>query len=315
MARTRAVSEPERTPDRPGPGPVPTPVLRSLDLAVRKRVESLVPGDHRTPSVGTGTELLTVRPYQPGDDVRQMDWNVTARTREPHVRVHVGERSLTTWLALDLSASMTFGTTLRRKADVAEGVALALGHVATRRGNRLGVIAVGAGDPMIMPPRQGRMGLLTLLASLRAEPEADGAGATSLHTALGKLRAVARSAGLVAVVSDFRGERDWGSALRALRARHGLLCVEVRDPREMTLPAVGSLWMTDPETGRQVQVDTGSRRLRERFAAASAEERAEVGAEIRSAGADHLVLSTDGDWLRELASHLRRTRAAGARAA
>jgi len=277
-------------------------------------VESLVPGDHRTPSVGTGTELATIRPYQPGDDVRQMDWNVTARTREPHVRVHVAERSLNTWLALDLSASMTFGTTLRRKADVAEGVALALGHVATRRGNRLGVLAVGAGDPLILPPRQGRMGLLTLLAALRAEPEPDGAGATSLAATLGKLRAVARSAGLIAVVSDFRGERHWGSALRALRARHGLLCVEVRDPRELALPAVGSVWMTDPETGRQVQVDTGSRRLRERFAAAAAQERQAVGAEIRSAGADHLVLSTDGDWLRELAAHLRRTQRPGGRA-
>jgi len=313
MARVRALAEPERTPDRPGPGPVPTPVLRSLDLAVRKRVESLVPGDHRTQTVGTGTELATVRPYQPGDDVRQMDWNVTARTREPHVRVHVGERSLTTWLALDLSASMTFGTAERRKADVAEGVALAIGHVATRRGNRLGVIAVSAAEPRILAPRQGRMGLLALLASLRAEPEADGAGATSLGAALWKLRAVARSAGLVVVVSDFRGERDWGPGLRALRARHGLLCAEIRDPRELALPDVGLLWMVDPETGRQVRVDTGSRKLRARFAAAAAEERAAVRDEIRSAGADHLVLSTQGDWLRELATHLRRTERGGAR--
>lgn len=306
MARSRALIEPERTPDRPGPGPVPTPVLRSLDLAVRRRVESLVPGDHRTPTIGTGTELAGIRPYQPGDDVRAMDWNVTARTREPHVRVHVGERSLTTWLVLDLSASMTFGTADRRKADVAEGVALAIGHVATRRGNRLGVIAVGAGDPLILPPRQGRMGLLALLASLRAEPEADGSGPTSLGPALAKLRAVARSAGLVAVVSDFRGLTDWGFALRALRARHGLLCAEIGDPREAALPNVGSLWMVDPETGRQARVDTGSRKLRERFAAAAAQEREEVAAEIRSSGADHLVLSTEGDWLRELATYLRR---------
>lgn len=309
--RATSLAEPIRTPDRPGPGPVPAPVLRSLDIAVRRRVESLVPGDHRTPSVGTGTELATIRPYQPGDDVRAMDWNVTARTREPHVRVHVGERALTTWLVLDLSASMTFGTAERRKADVAEGVALAVGHVATRRGNRLGVIAVGAGEPIILPPRQGRMGLLALLASLRAEPEADGAGATALGTALAKLRAVARSAGLVVVVSDFRGERDWGPPLQALRARHGLLCAEVRDPRELSLPAVGTLWMVDPETGRQVQVDTGSRRLRERFASAAAAEREAVRAEIRGADADHLVLSTEGDWLRELASHLRRTERGG----
>ena len=309
--RATALAEPVRTPDRPGPGPVPAPVLRSLDLAVRKRVESLIPGEHRTPSIGTGTELSQIRPYQPGDDVRQMDWNVTARTREPHVRVHVGERALTTWLVLDVSASMTFGTAERRKADVAEGVALAVGHVASRRGNRLGVLAVGSGEPVVLPPRQGRLGLLGLLATLRAEPEPDGAGATSLGAGIGKIRAVARARGLVVVVSDFRGPLDWGAPLRALRARHGILCAEIRDPREMALPAVGALWMQDPETGRQVQVDTSSRRLRERFSAAAAEERAGVGAEIRSAGADHVILSTEGDWLRALAGHLRRTERAG----
>jgi uncharacterized protein (DUF58 family) len=309
--RPTALTEPERTPDRPGPGPVPAPVLRSLDLAVRKRVESLVPGEHRTPSVGTGTELATIRPYQPGDDVRQMDWNATARTQEPHVRVHVGERALTSWLLLDVSAGMTFGTADRRKADVAEGVALAVGHVATRRGNRLGVMTVGAGEPVVLRPRQGRLGLLGLLASLRAEPEPDGAGATSLAGALGKLAGVARARGLVVIVSDFRGPLDWGPELRALRGRHGLLCAEIRDPREMSLPAVGSLWMVDPETGEQLHVNTSSRRLRARFAEAAADERAAVGAEIRSAGADHVILSTEGDWLRTLAAHLRRTERAG----
>ncbi len=305
------VAEPVRTPDRPGPGPVPQPVLRSLDLAVRRRVESLIPGEHVTPSVGAGTELAQIRPYQPGDDVRQMDWNVTARTQLPHVRVQVGERAMTTWLVLDTSASMTFGTTQRRKADVAEGVALALGHVSTRRGNRLGVMAVGAGEPRLLAPRQGRLGLLGLLATLRAEPEPDGAGATGLAGALAKLRAVARARGLVVVVSDFRGPTDWSGPLHSLRGRHGLLCAEVRDPREMELPPVGSLWMVDPETGRQIHVNTSSSKLRRRFAAAAADERARVGAEIRGAGADHILLTTDGDWLRELATHLRRTERAG----
>ena len=134
------------------------------------------PGEHLTPQVGGGTELALIRPYRPGDDVRHIDWNVTARMREPHVRVHVGERAMTAWLLLDVSASMTFGTADRRKADVAEGVALAIGHVATRRGNRLGVVALGGGEPRILRPRQGRLGLLALLAELRAEPEADLAG-------------------------------------------------------------------------------------------------------------------------------------------
>ena len=178
MSRARIVPPaPERSPEKPGPGPVPPQVLRSLDLAVMKRIESLVPGEHLTPQTGSGTELAMIRPYFPGDDVRHIDWMATARLREPHVRVHVGERALTTWLVLDVSASMAFGTADRRKADVAEGVSLAIGHVSTRRGNRLGVLAFGGGDPRIMRPRQGRLGLLALLAELRREPEGEGAGA------------------------------------------------------------------------------------------------------------------------------------------
>jgi uncharacterized protein (DUF58 family) len=297
---------PERSPARPGPGPVPPAVLRSLDLAVLRRVQSLVPGEHRTLSVGAGTELAMIRPYQPGDDVRHIDWNVTARMREPHVRVHVGERALTAWLLLDASASMTFGTADRRKVDVAEGVALAIGHVSTRRGNRLGVVTVSAGAPKILRPRQGRLGLLALLAELRAEPEPDGAGETSLGTALRRTAALARQRGLLVVVSDFRGPLDWEEPLRSLRARHGVLAIEIRDPRELELPPVGDLWVVDPETGRQLSVNTSRRGVRRRFARAAAEERAQVAAALGRAGVDHLVLSTEGDWLQTLAGHLRR---------
>jgi uncharacterized protein (DUF58 family) len=296
----------ERTPERPGPGPVPPAVLRSLDLAVLRRVESLVPGEHLTPQVGAGTELAMIRPYFPGDDVRHIDWNVTARMREPHVRVHVGERALTTWLVLDTSASMTFGTAERRKADVAEGVALAIGHVASRRGNRLGVVSFGGERPKIMRPRQGRLGLLQLLAELRVENEGEGAGATSLGGALTGVAAVARARGLLVVVSDFRGERDWEGVLRSLRARHGVLAVEVRDPREQELTPMGDLWLVDPETGRQLQVNTSRRSIRRRFAQAAAAEREDVAAALRRAGAQHLVLSTADDWLRDLAAFLRR---------
>jgi uncharacterized protein (DUF58 family) len=298
--------QPPRTPERPGPGPVSDQVLRSLDLAVLRRVQSLVPGDHLTPQVGAGTELALIRPYHPGDDVRYIDWNVTARMREPHVRVHVGERAMTAWLMLDVSASMSFGTALRRKADVAEGVSLAIGHVATRRGNRLGVVAFGGPEPRVLRPRQGRQGLLGLLAELRAEPDGEGTGATSLGAATTRLAALARARGLVVVVSDFRGPRDWEAGLRTLRARHGVLAVEVRDPRELELPPMGDVWMVDPETGRQIVVNTTRRRVRDRFKAAAAAERDGVAAALRRAGADHLVLSTDGDWLRDLAGHLRR---------
>jgi uncharacterized protein (DUF58 family) len=298
--------EPDRTPERPGPGPVPDAVLRSLDLAVMRRIQSIVPGDHITPQVGAGTELAMIRPYQPGDDVRYIDWNVTARMREPHVRVHVGERAMTAWLMLDVSPSMSFGTALRRKADVAEGVSIAVGHVATRRGNRLGVVAFGGPEPRVLRPRQGRLGLLGLLAELRAEPPADGSGATSLGDASRRMAALARARGLVVVVSDFRGPRDWRGPLLRLAGGHDVLAIEIRDPREETLPNVGELRLVDPETGRQLHVDTASPRLRARFAAAAAAERAEIAREFASLGVGHVVLSTQGDWLRPLAQHLRR---------
>jgi uncharacterized protein (DUF58 family) len=275
-----------------------------------KRVESLVPGEHLTNQVGAGTELATIRPYRPGDDVRFIDWNVTARLNEPHVRVHVAERALTTWLVLDVSASMAFGTADRRKADVAEGVALAVGHVASRRGNRLGIYAHGDGPPRILRPRQGRHGLLALLAELRRPGPASArepSGPTDLGAALRQVGSVSRQRGLVVVVSDFRGTGDWEPALQALRARHGVLAAEVRDPRELELPPAGDLWLVDPETGRQLHVNTSRRRVRTRFAAAAAADREAVAAALRHAGADHVVLSTEGDWLRALAGHLRRS--------
>ncbi len=173
----------ERTAARPGPGPVPPAVLRALDLAVLRRVESLIPGEHLTPQVGAGTELAGIRPYFPGDDVRHIDWNVTARMREPHVRVHVGERALTTWLVLDTSASMTFGTADRRKADVAEGVALAIGHVATRRGNRLGLVGFGARRAAHRAPAAGPAG-----AAVAAGGAAGRAGGRRRRRDLGRRR-------------------------------------------------------------------------------------------------------------------------------
>jgi len=281
-------------------------LLRALDLTVRRRVEGLLAGDYRSSALGEGTELAQVRPYQPGDDVRQIDWNVTARMVEPHVRVHIAERALATWLVLDTSASMTFGTADRRKADVAEGVALAVGHVASRRGNRLGLVTFGDGRPRVLPPRQGRTGLLGVLLALRAEPDGARVGATSLGEALTRTARYARQRALVVCVSDFRGLRDWRLPMLELSGRHDVVAVEVRDRREQELPDIGEVWLVDPETGRQLRVDTGSRTLRERFAAEAAEERAALGRALRSLGADHIVLSTAGDWLRPLAAALRR---------
>jgi uncharacterized protein (DUF58 family) len=288
---------------------MPEALLRALEIKIGQRMEGLLAGDYRSALFGEGTELAQVRPYVPGDDVRRIEWNVTARTGEPHVRVDLAERVLVTWLVLDTSASMQFGTADRRKADVAEGVAIAIGHVATRRGNRLGIVTFGGTEPRSLPARQGRMGLVGLLAALRQEPDDDArTGATSLGEAINRTGALARQRSLVVVVSDFRGPRDWRRPLLELAGRHDVVALEVRDQREQELTNVGALWLVDPETGQLLRVDTRSRRLRERFAAAAAGERAEVAQQLASAGVRHLVLSTSGDWLRPLATFLRRKR-------
>jgi uncharacterized protein (DUF58 family) len=293
-----------RTPARPGPGPVPEMALRALDLTVRRRIESLLAGEHRAASLGIAMELAQVRPYQPGDDVRLIDWNATARMNEPHVRLHVAERALTTWLVLDGSASMGFGTALRRKADVAEGVVLAVGHVASRRGNRVGLLSYGHADPLVVPPRQGRVGLVGVLLKMRDVAAQDDLPPPpvpdELGDALSRARRHARERSLIVVVSDLRGERDWAGGLRELCVRNDVIVCEIRDPAEESIPDLGEVVLVDPETGRQMRVDTGRRKFRERYAAAAAEERELVAQDIRSAGAHHLLLSTGEDWLRPL---------------
>jgi uncharacterized protein (DUF58 family) len=304
--RSLADVTPDRSPARPGPGPMPEPLLRALDLTVRRRITGLLAGEHRSATLGRGSELAQVRPYEPGDDVRLIDWNVTARTTVPHVRVHVAERALVTWLLLDTSPSMVFGTADRRKWDVAEGIAVAVGHIASRRGNRLGLVTFGDRDPQERPPRPGRAGLLAVLLALRREPETALVGPTSLGEAIGRASRLVRQRAAVFVVSDFRGPRDWRAPLLELAGRHQVVAVEIRDPREQELPNVGDLWLVDPETGRQLRVDTAHGRVRERFSEEAASERDDLARELRSLGVEHVVLSTSGDWLRTVAVFLHR---------
>jgi uncharacterized protein (DUF58 family) len=285
---------------------MPDALLRAVELTIGRRVAGLLAGDHRSAVYGRGSELAQVRPYVVGDDVRLVDWNVTARTRTPHVRVHLAERILVTWVVLDQTASMRFGTAERRKDDVALGVTIALGHAASVRGNRVGLIPFGAGPETPLPPRQGRPGLVGVLSAL--EDDSGGGVAPSLVSALGVASSIARQRALVAVVSDFRGPLDWSAALVDLAGRHDVLAVEVRDPREQELVDVGEVWFADPETGRRFRVDTRDARLRRRFAEAAAAERRRVAMTLANCGANHVVLSTEGDWLRLLAAAMKKGR-------
>jgi uncharacterized protein (DUF58 family) len=252
------------------------------------------------------------RPYVIGDDVRRMDWNATARTTVPHVRLTLADRELTTWIVLDASASMDFGTARMEKRDLAVGAAAAVAFLTERAGNRLGAQLTGPHGIRRIPPRTGRQHLLTILRAALDRPRVQpGAAPDTLADALGALRALP-ARGLVAVVSDFL-ETGWERPLRTVTRRHQVLAIETVDPRELELPSVGLLTVVDPETGRRREVPTHSRKVRERYAEAALEQRALIKGTIHRAGAAHLRLRTDRDWVRDVVKYVedQRRRAGG----
>jgi len=285
---------------------MPAQMVESLNVLLTRRVARSLPGDQRAAGVGAGTELAQLRPYRVGDDVRQIDPAATARTGEPHVRVHVPERALTTWIVLDVSSSMAFGTAKRLKADVAEGVALVLGRLALRSAGSVGLVAFGAGPLRTLPPRGARPGLVALRRTLDEGVAADGHHDPEDFTrALGFVERAARQPGLVAVISDWRDHEGWSRPLGALRARHSVMAVDISDPRERELPDAGRLTVVDPETGDLLRVDTSRKKVRDRFAEVERERRDAVARELRRLHVDHLALSTDDDWLLEMGRRLR----------
>ena len=308
---------------RPAPGrPLSPPgletrrLLSRLQLVVTRRLRGLVQGEHLGLFPGPGTEPGENRLYVPGDDVRLIDWNVTARTGELHVCDPVADHELDLWLLVDVSASQHFGTTIREKREVVVGLAAAFGLPATRLANRVGAVIVGGGEVVTVPPATGRPRLLALLRRVLATPAWEGEGRTDLAAAVGRLERMARRRAVVVVISDFLCMPGWEAALGRLGARHDLVVAEVVDPRELELPRMGVLALVDPETGRSRVVDTSRAGLRAAFAHAATTQRATVSAAIARAGADHLVVSTDADWLGEaLAFFARRTRRRAYRAA
>jgi uncharacterized protein (DUF58 family) len=291
---------------RQGPGPISQPLIEALDVAVNRLVARTLPGDRRAAGVGIGTELAQLRPYEIGDDVRHIDPAATARTGQAHVRLHVPERALTTWIVLDVSPSMAFGTARRLKADVAEGAALVFGRLGVRRAGSVGLVAFGAAAPRVLPPRGSKPGMVALRRTLAEGVARDGQhDPDSLAGALQRLARMGRLPGLVVVVSDFRDQRSWERPLGSLRVRHAVLGIEIVDPREAELPSVGHLALVDPETGARVEVDTSNRRVRRRFAELERERRGGLARELRRLRIDHVTLSTDEDWLPALGRHLR----------
>ncbi|MGF7238616.1 MAG: DUF58 domain-containing protein, partial [Frankia sp.] len=308
---TRGGGAPDRS---AGPDPAIERTLRRLELAVTRRLDGLLVGDHLGLIPGSGTEKAESREYRFGDDVRRMDWSVTARTTVPHVHDLIADRELETWVVVDLSASMEFGTALAEKRELAISMVAAVGHLTARTGNRTGAVIISGDGVEVVPARPGRDGLRALLRVLLSTsrtawdaPTArpDASAATDLAAAITRLEKPRRRRGLAVVISDFlTTDRSWERPLRVLGARHQVLAVEIRDPGEMELPNVGHLTVVDPETGARLEVPTGSRRLRARYAQAAADHRREVALALRRAGAGHLVLHTDRDWIGDVVRHV-----------
>ncbi len=290
---------------------------RRLRFDVARRLDGLLTGDHLGYLTGPGSEAAEARLYAPGDDVRRIDWSVTARTSATHVRDAVADRELETTLLVDLTASMSFGTVTCEKRDLALAMAAAMMHLTGGAGDRVGAVVLRTDGVRRLPPRGGRDAALALLHQLLSEPRADGAG-PDLAAGLRAVASPPRRRGLVVVLSDLMGpagqEPTWARPLRMLVGRHDVIVAEVLDPRELTLPDVGLLRLVDPETGRHLEVQTRSKGLRERYAAAAAARRSDNMAAVRRAGAGHVVLRTDRDWLVDVATFLstrRRLRGAG----
>jgi len=280
------MSESARTPEH---------ILRRLEWTVIRRLDGVLHGDYRTVFRGYGLDLADLREYQYHDDVRHIDWNVTARLQTPYVREYNEEREIAAWLLLDLSPSVDFGSRDVRKRNVSAEFMALLARLLTRRGNRVGALLYGDSVDAVIPARGGRRHVLHILHAILTRPEQAHSAATRLSDLLGTaLQMVARRS-LIFVVSDFISTPGWEKPLARLAQRHEVIAVRLYDPLEMTLPDLGLLVMQDAETGEQIFVDTHDRGFRKRFAAVAAKREAELRAAFRNAGVDALELSTEGD--------------------
>jgi uncharacterized protein (DUF58 family) len=268
-------------------------LLRRLEWTVLRRLDGLLQGDYRTLLRGTGMDLADLREYQHHDDVRHIDWNVTARLEQPHVRVFTEDREMSAWFLLDLSPSMDFGSSEQRKRNVSAEFVAVLARMLTRHGNRVGAMLYGSGVDAVIPARGGRHHVLHLLHTLQTRPEITELGTTRLHELLESAANLLRRRSTVLVVSDFISEPGWEKPLGQLARRHEVVAVRLLDPLELDLPDLGLIPIRDAETGEQLLVDTHDAGFRKRFARIAAQREAELRQALARAGVDALELSTD----------------------
>ncbi|TMH30737.1 MAG: DUF58 domain-containing protein [Betaproteobacteria bacterium] len=275
--------------------PTPEHILRRLEWTVIRRLDGLLHGDYRTLFRGYGLDLADLREYQYHDDVRHIDWNVTARLQTPYVREYNEEREVAAWLLLDLSPSVDFGSRDIKKRNVSAEFMALLARLLTRHGNRVGAMLYGDTVDRVIPARGGRRHVLHILHAILSRPERTQSEATKLSDLLGTALQMISRRSLIFVVSDFISAPGWAKPLARLAQRHEVIAVRLYDPLEMTLPDLGLLVMQDAETGEQVFVDTHDRGFRKRFAAVAEKHEADLRSAFREAGVDALELSTEGD--------------------
>ncbi|MBT9553546.1 MAG: DUF58 domain-containing protein [Hydrogenophaga sp.] len=299
LFKSRAPEPPP--PPAAGTGEKADALLRRLEWTVIRRLDGLLQGDYRTLMRGTGLDLADLREYQHHDDVRHIDWNVTARLQQPHVRVFTEDREMAAWFLLDLSPSVNFGSGEQRKLELLQGFVGVLARLISRHGNRVGAALYGgrgkAVVDTVLPPRGGRLQVLRLL-QLIGQPlatEGQGNGPTRLADLLRTATHTVRQRSTVFVVSDFISEPGWEQPLGELARRHDVVAVRLLDPLELNLPDLGLIHVRDAETGEQLLVDTHDKGFRQRFAHIAAQREAQLRESLTRAGVDTLELATDDD--------------------
>lgn len=283
------------------PSTTPEALLQRLDWHVLRKLDGRLQGDYRSAFLGDGLDVSDLRDYQPDDDVRRIDWNVTARMDSPFVRQYDEDRDLTAWFMIDRTASMTFGHGGRSKADVVSEVVIALARVLSNRGNRVGAMLWNGGIERTLQPRTGRPQVLRLARHLLQQPPAEPTQ-TSLQHMLEAGAGLARRRSMVFIVSDFVSEPGWDAGMRRLSARHDVAAIRVLDTQEVELPNAGLVVVQDAETGQQITVDTANPRFRDRFLAAAEVREAALRDESTRSGVDLHTITTEDDIARALLS-------------
>lgn len=278
----------------------PERLLLRLDWQVIRRLDGLLQGDYRTLFYGYGVDFADLREYQPEDDIRYIDWNVTARMDTPYVRQYVEDREITAWFLLDLSPSMDFGALQGLKRNALIEFVTTVARILTRHGNRVGAIFYGNRVERTIPARGGRIQVLRLVNDLLKQPQLPKAPFTNLTPLLDAALHTIKQRSLLFIVSDFISEPGWERPLKLLSQRHETLAVRLWDPRETDLPDIGVVMMEDAETGEQLYVDTSDKRFRQRFREAAQQREAALNDAFKRSGVDTLALSTEDDLVRAI---------------